>query len=374
MKQFKKAFSLILVAAMILALLAGCGGGNSGATTTTPTTTTTTTPATTPDAGKDAPATDAPAAANDPKQTIMIAHWYAEDHPIHQSLLLLKKEAEELSGGSLQVDIYPNAQLGSEDTYIDSVKQGTVQMGITGTMIAKYLPVIRAQETPFLFSSWDEAKEGTNGKELLSYMTDGFEEASGMLLLGCAVNGFREFSSNKPMYKIEDFKGQRIRVPNVPNYIEMVEALGASPIAMALTDLFSALEQNSVDGQDNPYPTDYTQSFHEVQKYILESRHMFSSANIVINANFYNNTLTDAQRAALDTAVADAIDDNWTISEEADNEAKQNLIDAGVEVTVPDDAFRAQLVEAMQPVYEWYYENVEGSEEFIKAVWKAQGK
>lgn len=240
-------------------------------------------------------------------------------------------------------------------------------------MIAKYLPVIYAQETPFLFSGWEDAYTVLNG-ELSSFFSDGFEEASGMVLMGTMVNGFREFSSNKPMYSIDDFKGQRIRVPNVPHYIEMVNALGGSPIAMSLTDLFTALEQKSVDGQDNPYPTDAAQSFDEVQDYILESRHMFSPANVVINSNFYHNTLTDAQREALDTAIADAISYNWDISEEMDAKAKQELIDAGVEVTVPDEAFINDLQTAMEPVYTWFFENVEGSEAFIKAVWEYQGK
>ena len=355
----KKLIALLLACLMVMSLLAGCGGGDTNTNTNTDSNTNTNT--------NDTADNNDAAAANDPKQTIMVAHWYAEDHPIHQSLLKLKDEAESLSGGSLQIDIYPNAQLGSEDTYIDSVKQGTVQVGVTGTMIAKYHPVIYAQETPFLFSGWDDAYSVLNGEQG-KLIADGFEEASGMVLLGSMVNGFREFSSNKPMYSLADFKGQRIRVPNVPHYIEMVNALGASPIAMSLTDLFTALEQKSVDGQDNPYPTDASQSFDEVQDYILESRHMFSPANLVINSNFYHNTLTDAQREAFDTALADAIAYNWEISEEADNEAKQELIDAGVEVTVPDEAFLADLQAAMQPVYEWYYANIEGSEAFIKAV------
>lgn len=368
----KKLIALLLACLMIVTLLAGCGGNKNTTDTTNNNTTTTTTDNNKTD-DKDTDTNNAPAAANDPKQTIMVAHWFAEDHPIHQALLKFKEEAEDLSGGSLQVDLYPASQLGSEDTYIDSVSQGTVQMGVTGTMIAKYKPVIYAQETPFLFSGWDDAYAVLNG-DLASYISDGFEDASGMVLVGTMVNGFREFSSNIAMYSIDDFKGQRMRVPNVPHYIEMVNALGASPIAMSLTELFTAMEQKSVDGQDNPYPTDYTSSFYEVQDYILESRHMFSPANVVINANFYHNTLTDAQREVLDTAIADAIAYNWDLSAEADETAKQNLIDAGVEITVPDDAFIADLQAAMQPVYDWYFENIEGSEDFIKAVWEYQGK
>ena len=367
----KRIIALLLACMMTVGLLSACG--SEPTTTDTNTNTDANTDTTTdPNAGGDTAGSDAPA-ANDPKQTIMFAHWYAEDHPQHQALLKFQELLDEYSGGSLELQIYPNSQLGSEDTFIDSVKQGTVQMGATGTMIAKYDPVIYAEETPFLFEGWDDAKEVLTG-DLSHYITDDFEAASGMKIAAITVNGFRQFSSNKTMNSIEEFEGQRIRVPNVPNYIEMVEALGASPIAMSLTDLFTALEQNSVDGQDNPYPTDWSSSFYEVQDYILESNHMFSPANWVINANFYNNTLTDAQREAFDKAIAEAAEYNWEISEQANEEAKQNLIDAGVEITVPDEAYKAQLQEAMEPVYEWYFSEVEGSEEFIKAVWVYQGK
>lgn len=366
----KKIIALLLACVLVIGLMSACGSTETTTDTDTNTTTDTTTDTT--DTTDDADTSDAPA-ANDPKQTIMFAHWYAEDHPQHLAILKFKELAEEYSGGSLQVDVYPNSQLGSEDTFIDSVKQGTVQMGATGTMIAKYDPVIYAQETPFLFDGWEDAEEVMTG-ELSHYITDGFEEVSGMKIAAITVNGFRQFSSNKTMNSIDEFKGQRIRVPNVPNYIEMVEALGASPIAMSLTDLFTALEQNTVDGQDNPYPTDWSSSFYEVQDYILESNHMFSPANWVVNANFYNNTLTDAQREAFDQAIAEAAAYNWEISKTANEEAKQNLIDAGVEIMVPDDAYKAQLQEAMQPVYDWYFAEIEGSEEFIKAVWEYQGK
>lgn len=352
----KKLLSLVLAMAMSLSLVACSSSDDSAATTTTASSDSTTAVETVEDA----------AAANDPKQTIMVAHWFAEDHPIHLAMLEFEAQAEALSGGSLQVDIYPNAQLGSEDTYIDSVTQGTVQIGVTGTMIAKYQPSIYAQETPFIFSTWEDTEAILNG-EIGAMLLEGFEEASAMVHMGTMVNGFREFSSNIAMYSMDDFVGQRIRVPNVPHYIEMVEALGASPIVMSLTDLFTGLEQKTVDGQDNPYATDAASSYYEVQDYILESRHMFSPANVVINANFYNNTLTDAQREALDTAMDTAISYNWDISETADEESKQILLDAGVEITVPDEAFAAELQAAMDPVYEWFYTEIPETREFIEA-------
>jgi len=300
--------------------------------------------------------------------TLKAAHWFAEDHPQHQAHLKFKELVEEKSGGTIKVEIYPNSQLGSEDTYIDSVKQGTVQMGATGTMIAKYVQHIYAAETPFLLTNWDQAKNVFTG-ETMDILREGFTEESGMYIKAVTVNGFRQFSSNKTMYEIGEFKGQRIRVPNVPNYVQMVEALGATAIAMSLTELFTAMETDAVDGQDNPFPTDVTSSFYEVQKYALESNHMFSPMFWVMNKSFYDG-LTAEQQTAVDEALAEACDYNWELSIAYNDEAKQTLIDNGMEITEPDADYVAALQAAMDPVYGWYVENFGGNtEEFFNAVW-----
>lgn len=311
--------------------------------------------------------------SGDKAVTLKVAHWFAEDHPQHKALLKFKELVEEKSEGSITVEIYPNSQLGSEDTYIDSVKQGTVQMGATGTMIAKYVQHIYAAETPFLVSNWQEAQDIYTG-ETVNLLTDGFEDESGMYIKAVTVNGFRQFSSNKTMYSIDEFKGQRIRVPNVPNYVQMVEALGASAIAMSLTELFTALETKTVDGQDNPFPTDVTSSFYEVQKYALQSNHMFSPMFWVMNKDFYDG-LSDAQKTAVDESLEEARDYNWELSIAYNDEAKQTLLDNGMEITEPDDAYIAALQAAMEPVYDWYIENFGGAtEDFFNAVWAYQGK
>ena len=339
MKNVKKVVAVILALTMLFAVSA-CGGGDDK------------------DSGK--------------ARVMKVAHWFNEDHPQHKSLEKFKTLMEEKTNGAIKVELYPNSQLGSEDTYIDSVKQGTVQMGATGTMIAKYLPKIYAAETPYLVSDWDTAKNVYTG-DPAKILEKGFVEASGMKIAAITVNGFREFSSNKKISSMADFKGQRIRVPNVPNYIKMVEALGATPITMSLTEVFTAMETDAVDGQDNPYPTVVTSSFYEVQKYELESRHMFSPMFWVMNDSWYNG-LSDDEKKAVDESVKEASDYNWELSEDFDNESKATLKEKGMKINVPEDAFMKQMQDAMNPVYEWYFKEFEGSEEFIKAAWDLQGK
>jgi tripartite ATP-independent transporter DctP family solute receptor len=299
-------------------------------------------------------------------KTIKFAHWYAEGHPQHLAILKFKELVEEKSNGSLIVEVYPNAQLGSEDVFIDSVQAGTVEMGSCGTMVSKFLPKIAAAETPFLLGGWKDAKSvltGELGKELVADLP----EASGVRATAITVNGFRQFSSNKPMNSLADFKGQRIRVPNVAHFLKMVEGIGATPIAMSLSELFTALEQNTVDGQENPYATIYANSFYEVQDYVLESNHMFSPAFWIVNEEFYQG-LTDEQRAAFDSSIEEAAAYNWEIAEAADMESKQMIADAGVTIIEPDDAFKKDLQDPQGEVYQYFYDTYEGSEEWVKKV------
>jgi tripartite ATP-independent transporter DctP family solute receptor len=308
----------------------------------------------------------APPEATPETKTIKFAHWYAEEHPQHQAMLKFKELVEERSNGSLKVEIYPNSQLGSEDVFIDSVQAGTVEMGSCGTMVSKFLPKIAAAEVPFLVGGWEDAETVFTG-ELGDELVAGLPEAAGIRATEITVNGFRQFSSNKQMNSLSDFKGQRIRVPNVAHFIQMVESMGGTPIAMALSELFTALEQKTVDGQENPYATIYANSFYEVQDYVLESNHMFSPAIWIINEQFYQG-LTEEQREAFDSSIEEAAAYNWEIAKAADKEAKQKIADAGVTVIEPDDAFKKDLQDSQEKVYQYFYDTYDGCEDWVKKV------
>ena len=310
--------------------------------------------------------------ANDPgssaqTKTIKFAHWFAEDHPQHLSMLKFKELVEERSNGTLKVEIYPNSQLGSEDVYDQSVSQGTVEMGCAGTNIQMYLPRIAVSEAPFLFNGWDDARAILTG-EIGEALTDGLIEGGNMRCLAITVNGFRQISSNKPMYNMADLKGQKLRTPNIPHFIQMMDCLGVTSVPMAMSEIFNALETKVADGQENPYPTIFTSSFYEVQKYILESNHMFSPNFWVINESFYQG-LTDEQREALDSSIAEAAEYNWDISLESNNNAKAGIEAAGnTTIIVPDDEFKGQMRDAMGPVYDYFYSASAGSEEWVAMV------
>jgi tripartite ATP-independent transporter DctP family solute receptor len=339
---FKKTFLSVLALLLVL-LMAGCGSSDADGSG---------------ESGK---------SGSNEKFTIKLASYYAKDHPQTQAANKFKELVEEKTENNITVEVYPDSQLGSEDSYIPAVKNGTVEMGITGTMVGNEgSPLISVAEMPFLFEGWDHAQKvftGEIGKEL----ADPLLEKSGIRGLAWSVNGFREVSSNKPIEKMEDFKGMKMRVPNVPYYVEMAEGLGASPVTMALTELFTALEQGTVDGQDNPYPTNLASSFYEVQDYMLETRHIFSPALWVINDTFFQKLPGDYQTIITDSA-NEASEYNWEISKEYDESAKEQLIEHGVKITVPDEGFKEELRDSQKDVEQWFYKEYPGSEELVEKI------
>ena len=348
----KKMFVLLLALCLVMVFFAGCGGDT--------------------DNGSGGSGSGSDTDTSEPEQTIVVAYTLEEDHPVDRSFKVFKDYVEDNSG-SIKVELYPGGEMGSESECFDACQIGEVQICVSGTAYAKDYPAIYAQETPFLFTTWDEAETYLNG-DYGNMIFNGFEEGTGMIYLGTMANGFHEFSCNYEIKDMESFKGIRMRIPNDPGYVELINALGGSPVAMSFEDLLTALEQKAVDGQDSPYPTAYANSFYELQKYALESRHVLSPENIFINAEFFNITLTDEQRAVVQEGIRQAVENNWQISEEYDQEAKQALTDNGMEITVPSEEFLDQMHAAMGPVYEWYYSEIPGAEEYIKAVLGAEGR
>ena len=361
----KKLFVTMLALCMVFVFTA-CGGSSNEAASSAS--------ASAASASAEASASGSAAAPVGDAVTIKVAHWFADGHPQDQSWQEFKKEVEEKSGGSMTVELYGNNQLGSEEQYIDSCSVGQVEIIACGTACAKFAEQVYSAETPFMCMDWDEAKAVFQGDPVNLLFDEGWESASKMYLKQVTVNGFREFSANKKIESMDDFKGLRMRVPNVPNYVKMAEALGASPIEMSLSELFTAMETKTVDGQDNPFPTQLASSFYEVQPYACESRHMFSPIFWCVNQDFYNG-LSDDQKAILDEALQNAADHNWKVSEEYDATARGELESKGMEITDPSDEFKAAMAESQLPVYKWYVDNFGGTtEEFFNAVSEITGR
>ncbi|USG67364.1 TRAP transporter substrate-binding protein [Brevibacillus ruminantium] len=285
---------------------------------------------------------------------LKVANYFATDHPQNVALReKFQKIVEAKSDGTLQVQIYDNSKLGAEKELYDGVRNGTIEMGIPGLIMQADIPKMAVGEWPFLFKDFAHAKkvfQGPIGKE----MTEELESKHGVHPLAWSANGFRMFSSNRTIASLDDFKGLRVRMPNIPNYITLGKLLGTNVTPMPISEVFTALEQKVVDGQDNPIATLRASGWYEVQSDVLESRHMFSPNLYIINAKLWNQ-LTPDQQTIIEEAAKASADYEWELLEKSYEDDKKFLQEKGIKFTEPDDSFRRAMESAAGPLYDDIY-------------------
>ncbi|WP_111646640.1 TRAP transporter substrate-binding protein [Paranoxybacillus vitaminiphilus] len=284
-------------------------------------------------------------------KVIKVANYFAEEHPQNVALReKFKKIVEEKSGGTLKVQIYPNSTLGAEKEFYDGIRNGTIEMGIPGLIMQNDIPKMGVPEWPFLFKDFEHVKKVLNGP-IGKEITEELEEKHGVHPLAWSANGFRMFSANKTIDSMDDFKGLRMRMPNIYNYITMGKLLGANVTPLPISEVFTALEQKVVDGQDNPIATLRASGWYEVQSDVLESKHMFSPNIYVINSKFWSS-LSEEQRKIIEEAAKEATDYEFELMEKSYEEDKKFLEQNGIKFTTPTPEFSKQMQEAVQPLYD----------------------
>ncbi|WP_017728997.1 TRAP transporter substrate-binding protein [Halalkalibacterium ligniniphilum] len=300
-------------------------------------------------------------------KNIKIAHYFAEDHPQNVALKeVFKPMVEENSGGTLTVEIYPNSQLGAEQEFYDGVRNGTIEMGIPGMIMQSSVEKLAVGEWPFLFEDYEHVKNVLNGP-IGEELTADLEKIHGVKPLAWSANGFRMVSSDKPIESMEDFKGFRIRTPNIPNYIELWELMGTNVTPLAISEVFTGLEQGVIAGQENPIATLRASGWYEVQSDVLESYHMFSPNLYIINSNFWNG-LTPEQQEVIQEASTEAAAYEFELIENSYEEDKAYLEEQGLTFTTPSDEFRQQMRDAAQPMYDSFFEQYDWAEDMVERI------
>ena len=244
--------------------------------------------------------------------TLKIANYYAENHPQNIALNgVFRPMIESGSKGSIRVEIYPDNQLGAEKVFIEGTKRGTIEMCIMGMMLAEDYPRLKIVEFPYIFEDVDMGFTLLNG-EIGAELTEGIIENENIRPLAWNVNGIRAISnSRKPINSLDDCAGLKLRVPQVKHFIEMAKSLGFGVVTMPMSEIFTALQQKVVDGQENPPTTVLTSGWYEVQKYIALTNHMIGYNIIAINEGFYHE-LSDDQKQIIEKAVEAFAQKNWS--------------------------------------------------------------
>ncbi|MDQ4059558.1 MAG: TRAP transporter substrate-binding protein [Pseudomonadota bacterium] len=269
-------------------------------------------------------------AATAQAQTLRIAGNFAPSHSSSKAMELFKSELKRLSGGALDVDLFPGMQLGGAKENVDAVRAGTIFGTWVGTaFVSRLVPEIEAVSLPFLFESRESAFRVMDGPvgDLLEQKLG----AKGFTALGWMELGSRQTTNNKrPIKTLDDFKGLKIRMQPNETHLATFRALGANPIAMDVKELYSALQQGVVDGQENPYPIIQTNRFFEVQKYISNTNHFFDFIVLVANKRQFE-ALKPEQKEAVKQAVKTAVEAQRKMAAEEDRAALEDLKAKGMQ-------------------------------------------
>ena len=276
-------------------------------------------------------------------------HQMPADHPLNQGVTKAAQEIAAKSGGRLKVDVFPSSQLGTGREMIDQVVAGTLEFIIDGpgTLSAWQRP-LSILEAPFLARDWDHLVkiiDSPFGQEQFKQIA----EKRGLQKVGVFYYGTRQLTTaKKAVEKLEDMKGLKIRVPEVPVYMDMIRAVGATPTPMAFAEVYLSLQTGVADGQENPLPTINSGKFFEVQKFLSLTSHIIVPQIVMINGKTWAG-LNAADRKT----VTDAFVEGAKVNDAAFRKLEGELVDQfkakGMTVVQPNlEPFRA----AMIPVYQ----------------------
>lgn len=297
---------------------------------------------------------------------LKLGHAINEMDVFHEAALKFKSIMEDGTKGEVTVSIFPNAKLGDERNLLESLKMGTVDMGIiTGGPIINFLPTFGVLDLPFLFESPEHAYKVLDGP-----VGDNFKkemEKQGWKALAYGERGFRNLTNNKrPVVTPADMKDLKIRVMQNPIYIDSFTALGANAVPMAWTEALTALQQGTIDGQENPLNVIAAYNINESNKFLSISRHAYAPNVIIMSMRTWNK-LTPEQQALAQQAADEAAKYNREIDNKMEAEWLQSLKDKGMQVSEPDlAAFR----EAVKSVYEKY--EAQYGKELIESILNAK--
>ena len=276
--------------------------------------------------------------------TIRLAYDVAESHASHIAAEeVFVPMVEEGSNGAITVELYPNSQLGAVPECIETMRTGGVEMAWgSDADIAGFVEEWNLVGLPYLWTSLDAAHEALDGDfgQQLSALA---EEKIGVKVLSIPDVGFRNITnSKKPIESVADLKGMKIRTMTNTLHLEYFQALGAIPTPMNFSEVFTALQQGTVDGQENPTAMIYNNKLYEAQKYMTISEHVYTAAPIMISMKFWDSLPEEYQTLIQDAANATRDRQREIITQQNTDYAK-DIADAGVAVNELTDEAKAEF-------------------------------
>ncbi len=236
-----------------------------------------------------------------PEFVFKLGHAADENNTWHKGAMKFAEEVSEKSNGRVEIKVYPNEQLGNEVDNVTGIQAGTADMVLSGESLQNWAENVGVMSTPFMIEDSDHLKavvEGEPGKILEQEISD----KVGLKVLTYFERGPRMLTSNKPINDINDVKGLKVRIPNVPLFVEMWNNWGAKPTPMAYSEIFTSLQQNTIEAQENPLALMNSGGFYEVQKYINDTAHVRGWIYLLIGNDQWNSLPEDLQQVITDAA------------------------------------------------------------------------
>lgn len=286
-------------------------------------------------------------------KVMKVAVATAPDRSLTKALYEFEKIVEKETNGAIDVEVYPDGQLGGDLQVFEGLKMGTIEASTMSTgPIASFAPKMNVLDLPFLFKDTKTAHEildGEIGEELLKEL-----EGTGVIGINYWENGYRHLTNSvREVKTAADVEGLKIRTLENNLHIDIWEALGAVPTPMAYTELFTALEQKVVDGQENPVGNVISNKMYEVQKYLTKTGHVYNASPFLVSETFWKK-LTSEEQEIIKKAAEEAKVYQRNLNAEEDNTAFDQLVKEGMVITELSDQDRQTFVDAVQVVYEKY--------------------
>jgi len=312
--KLKKTVSFILISALLAGCLAGCGGGQKSS-------------------GEAEKKNDGNSSE---KIVIQLNSSQGEGSVAVQGAYRMKEYVEDKLGTDrVEIQVFPDAQLGSDVNILEGMKLGTHDALIVGSPLTNVDSKFFLFDLPYLFNTREDVEKVTKG-EVGEILNDSLEE-KGYVNLGYWFTGWRQITNNvRPINTPEDLKGLKIRISTSPSRQALFEQLGAAPSALAASETFSALQQGVVDGQENPIYVLVTSAYQDVQKYASITNHLVLVYEVVFAKDKWDSYPEDVQEALREAALL-VQDESWDMTEKLEDEVYAE-IEGKVEVNEADIA------------------------------------
>lgn len=276
-----------------------------------------------------------------------LGHLSDENHIWHDTSLKFADLVNEKTDGQIEITVYPSNTLGGETDTINAIQAGTADLVISGETLENWAPKAALLATPYAFRDMEHVQKVVEG-ELGDEIAEEIKEKAELTPLFYLTRAPRNLTSDEPIESVEDIKGFKMRVPNVPLFLDSWDAVGAKPQVMDFNEVFTGLQQNVIDGQENPVDLIQSGALYEVQKYVNRTEHVYSWIYVLVG-NEQFEALTDDQRTAVEEAALEAQAYGEELFEDEIDEIETKLEEEGMEfIDVDQDSFREEMIPAIE--------------------------